>query len=119
VRATRGGIEESVHRGALVVVEAGKTTHVRGDPERVVFYRSASKPLQALELVLSGAADAFGLAPSEVAIAAGSHSGEPRHLDAVRSMLGKSGVPGRRCAAAGTARATPTSRSRSGATACR
>src|SRR5687767_826443 len=91
VRVTRGGIEESVHAGALVLVEDGRPVLVRGGPSRVVFYRSASKPLQALELVASGAADAFGLDDAEVAIAAGSHSGEPRHLATVRSMLAKGG----------------------------
>src|SRR5262245_25060713 len=65
----------------------------RGDVERVVYYRSASKPLQALEVVRCGAADAFGLSPEELAIAAGSHNGEPRHLETVRSLLRKSGVP--------------------------
>ena len=93
VRVTRAGRVESFHRGALAVVEEDATTLVRGDAERVVFYRSASKPIQALELVASGAADAFRLTPEEIAIAAGSHSGEPRHLAAVRSILAKSGVP--------------------------
>ena len=93
VRVTRADRVESLHRGALVVVERGEPTLVRGDADRVVFYRSASKPIQALELVVSGAADAFRLTPEEIAIAAGSHSAEPRHLAAVRSILSKSGVP--------------------------
>ncbi len=93
VRLTRGGHEESVHTGNLVLIEQGRPTLVCGDPGRVVFYRSASKPLQALELVRSGAADAFGLSEAELAIAAGSHSAEPRHLDAVRSMLKAGGIP--------------------------
>src|SRR5262245_18062447 len=93
VRVSRGGLEESVHRGALVLVEGDRRVLVRGDPARVAFYRSESKPLQALELVRCGAADAFHLTDAEVAIAAGSHSGEPRHVDAVRSILRKSGVP--------------------------
>ena len=92
VRVLRGGIEESVHTGALALVEDGTLVLARGDPDRVVFYRTASKPLQALELVVSGAADAFGLTAAELAIAAGSHSGEPRHLDAARSILAKAGV---------------------------
>jgi L-asparaginase II len=92
VRLSRGGLEESFHTGVLVVVENDRPTIVRGDPGRVVFYRSASKPLQALELVRSGAADAFGLKEAEVAIAAGSHSGEPRHLETVRSMLRAAGI---------------------------
>lgn len=89
----RGGLEESVHTGALALVENGVLTLSRGDPDRVVFYRSASKPLQALELVRSGAADAFGLTAPELALAAGSHNGEPRQLDAARSILEKAGVP--------------------------
>jgi L-asparaginase II len=93
VRVLRGGIEESLHRGALVVVERGATTVVRGDPRRLVYYRSASKPLQAIEVVVSGAADRFGLSPEELAVACGSHSAEARHLEAVRSLLGKAGVP--------------------------
>ena len=84
---------ESLHTGALVLVEGDRTVLRRGDAERIVFYRSASKPLQALELVLCGAADAFGLTPEELALAAGSHNGEPRHLDAARSILAKAGVP--------------------------
>jgi L-asparaginase II len=92
VHVLRGGILESVHAGALVVVEDDVVTFHRGDPERPVFYRSASKPLQALEVVLSGAADAFDLSAAELAIAAGSHNGESRHLATVRSILAKSGV---------------------------
>lgn len=93
VRIQRGGLLESFHTGALVLVEGDRTVLRRGDAERVVFYRSASKPLQALELVLSGAADAFGLTAAEVALAAGSHNGEPRHVEAARSILEKAGVP--------------------------
>jgi L-asparaginase II len=92
-RVTRGGIEESVHLGALALVEDGRVTLRRGDVDRVVYYRSASKPLQALEVVACGAADAFGLSPAELALAAGSHSAEEAHLAAVRSMLAKAGVP--------------------------
>ena len=93
VRVLRGGIEESVHTGALALVENGALVLSRGDPDRIVFYRSASKPLQALELVRCGAADAFGLSDAELALASGSHSAEPRHIDGARSILRKAGVP--------------------------
>ena len=92
VRVMRGGLEESFHSGALALVEDGTLVLSRGDPKRVVFYRSASKPLQALELVVSGAADAYGLTAAELAIAAGSHNGEPHHLAAARSILAKAGI---------------------------
>jgi len=74
------------------VWESGRATIVRGDRHRFVYYRSASKPLQALEVVLAGAADAYGLAPHELALAAGSHNAEPRHVEAARSILAKAGV---------------------------
>jgi L-asparaginase II len=93
VRVTRGSLEESVNRGALVAWERGRVVLARGDPSRIVFYRSASKPLQALEVVRSGAADAFGLSAPELALAAGSHNGERRHVEAARSILAKAGVP--------------------------
>jgi L-asparaginase II len=56
------------------------------------FFRSSSKPLQAIPLVESGAADAFDLAEEELALACGSHSGEPRHVEAVTRMLRRGGL---------------------------
>ncbi|HEY6511796.1 MAG TPA: asparaginase, partial [Burkholderiaceae bacterium] len=70
VEATRGGIVESSHRGAFVVVDPqGATVRAVGDIQRPVFARSAVKVLQALPLVASGAADAFGLSDEELALA--------------------------------------------------
>ena len=44
VHALRGGIVESFHRGALVVVDAaGRSMLALGDVERPVFPRSACK----------------------------------------------------------------------------
>jgi L-asparaginase II len=93
VRVHRGGLLESAHAGSFALVEGGRTTLARGDLESPVYLRSASKPFQAIEAVTSGAAAAFGLTPEEIAIAAGSHSGEPRHLAVVRSILAKAGLP--------------------------
>lgn len=63
-----------------------------GDPAGYVHLRSSAKPFQALPLVFSGAADAFGLTSEELAVACASHSAEPRHLAAVRSILRKAGL---------------------------
>ena len=93
VEATRGGIVESAHRGALVVVDArGQVVHATGDTARPVFARSAVKVLQALPLVTSGAADAFGLSDEELALACASHNGEARHVAAAASVLAKAGL---------------------------
>ena len=89
----RGDLIESVHRGRYVVRDArGETLDSLGDPGGLVHLRSTAKPFQALPLVLSGAADEFGITSEELAVACASHSGEPRHLAAVRSILRKAGL---------------------------
>lgn len=93
VEATRGGIVESFHRGAVAIVDADGAVHTAlGDIDRPIFPRSAVKVLQALPLVASGAADALGLTDEELALACASHGGEPQHADAAASMLAKAGL---------------------------
>ena len=93
VEATRGGVVESVHRGAFVVADAaGRIVAQGGDVERPVFPRSAVKLVQALPLVESGAADALKLDNRLLAMACSSHSGEPAHVDAARTMLAAGGM---------------------------
>ena len=58
----RGARVESVHRGAVAVVDApGKMVLARGDINALAFPRSSLKIMQALPLVESGTADALGL----------------------------------------------------------
>jgi L-asparaginase II len=54
--------------------------------------RSSSKPFQAVAVVESGAAKTFGFNSSEIAIIAGSHSGEEIHTETVKSILNKIGL---------------------------
>jgi L-asparaginase II len=54
--------------------------------------RSSAKPFQAIPLVTTGAADRFHFSTQELAIACGSHNGDPVHLQTVRSMLRKIGL---------------------------
>jgi L-asparaginase II len=49
------------------------------------------KPLQALPLVESGAADRYGFAAPELALACASHNGEPRHVETAARMLAAAG----------------------------
>ena len=93
VHALRGGTVESLHRGAIAIVDAdGATLLALGDVDRPVFPRSACKALQALALVASGAADALGLVDEELALACASHGGEPRHVATAAAMLAKAGL---------------------------
>jgi L-asparaginase II len=90
---TRGALVESVHRGRLVVCDPdGKVLEAVGDPEACIYARSSAKPFQALPLVLSGAADAFGLTDRELAVACASHNAEEPHLASVTSILEKAGL---------------------------
>ncbi len=84
---------ESRHRGAVAVVESnGQTALTMGNTRQMIYPRSAIKPLQAVFLIESGAADAFGLSDSELALACASHNGEPRHVDGVRNWLARLGL---------------------------
>ena len=93
VEVTRGDYVESVHRGAISIVDSkGKELVAIGDVERPVFPRSAIKPLQALYLVESGAVDGFNLSASDIALSCASHSGEAVHTKGVSIMLDKAGL---------------------------
>jgi L-asparaginase II len=88
VEVTRGPMVESRHRGSAVIVDtAGKVVAHWGDHTQPVYPRSAVKPLQAIPLIESGAAEAFGLGESEIALACASHGGEPRHIAAATDCL--------------------------------
>jgi len=89
----RGELVESVHRGRFAVYDPwGDVLEAFGDPEAYVYLRSAAKPFQALPLILSGTADAFGFTDEELAVACASHNAEEPHLAAVRAILEKAGL---------------------------
>jgi L-asparaginase II len=89
---TRGGLVESVHSGAVAVVDSsGRLIYSAGDPDVTVFTRSSLKPFQAIPFVARGGHVRYGLTAPEIALLCASHSGEPRHEEAVRSILAKSG----------------------------
>lgn len=93
VEVRRGGITESRHRGHVVAIEPdGNIVASLGAPHNVTFLRSSAKPLQALPLLTSGAAERFGFSDEEVALACASHNGEPLHTKIVASMLEKIGL---------------------------
>ncbi len=79
---------ESRHRCHVAVVKRdGSVLHRWGDIDQPIYGRSAIKPILAVGLVESGAADAFQLSDAEIALACASHSGEPQHVDRVRAWL--------------------------------
>ncbi|MCX8998541.1 asparaginase [Rhizobiaceae bacterium BDR2-2] len=92
VEVTRGPLVESRHRGLIAVVDAdGSLVWSAGDVEAAVFPRSACKAMQALPLVESGAAEAYGFGDRELALACSSHNGEEGHADLAAAMLARAG----------------------------
>lgn len=108
VKVIRHPIVESTHRGAAAVTDPdGRLVACWGDVARPVYPRSAVKPIQALPLLETGAAEAFGLGDAEVALACASHGGEPEHVDRIAAWLGKLGLPEGALACGGHPPATP------------
>jgi L-asparaginase II len=100
VELWRGGLLESTHQGhAVVVDDTGQIVESWGDPNRIIFPRSSCKMIQALPLVESGAADAFGLTPVQLALSCASHQGAALHVNAARDWLAGIGLgePDLRC----------------------
>lgn len=84
----RGPFLESTHRGHAAVWHAeGGLVHAWGDVDAVILPRSSCKMVQALPLIESGAADAFGLTPEHLALACASHQGAAIHTDRVLRWL--------------------------------
>ena len=93
VEVVRGTLVESSHHGSVAVVDAdGGSLLELGDVGRPVYPRSAVKALQALALIELGAADRFGLAEDELALACASHGGEPAHVATAARMLARAGL---------------------------
>jgi L-asparaginase II len=93
VEVLRGPLVESRHRGAVCVMDAdGATVFSLGDVAIPVYPRSAVKPIQALPLVESGAADRYGFGDEELALACASHGGEAPHVEVAQRMLAQAGL---------------------------
>ncbi len=84
----RGPLAESEHRGHAVICDkTGAVVEAWGDPEVLVLPRSSCKMIQAMPLIESGAADAYGLTTEHLALACASHVGAAIHTDRVNSWM--------------------------------
>ncbi|WP_137158991.1 asparaginase, partial [Blastococcus sp. CCUG 61487] len=90
VEVERSGFLESVHRGSLVVLGPdGDVRFAAGAVDRPVLPRSSNKPVQATALLAAGWTPGSG---AELAIGAGSHSGEDGHRELALAMLAGAGL---------------------------
>lgn len=86
----RAGTLESRHEVDAVICDAaGHIIASYGDASRLVFPRSAIKPLQAIALVeiLMNRQDGTVLSDDDASVICASHNGEQGHVDAVASLL--------------------------------
>ncbi|MFM1651426.1 asparaginase [Brevibacillus sp. B_LB10_24] len=93
VVAKRGEYIESRHTGSIAVVdEKGNLLFGIGDVQRLTFSRSSLKPVQAIPLIQSGAADRYLFNDKEIAVCCASHNGEEQHTQVVESILFRLGL---------------------------
>lgn len=88
VEAVRGDVVEARHLVHAVAVQDGRVVWSFGDAQRVSYFRSSAKPIQALLLARARP----DLTDSEVAIACASHLHRPDQLAPVLSLLAKAGA---------------------------
>lgn len=93
VNVTRGDAVESFHRGHIAVVDSKGNIHYKvGNPDCNICLRSCAKPLQALPVLTTGAADRFKFSPAELAIMSGSLNGQDFQVQTIKSILSKIGL---------------------------
>jgi len=90
---SRGGHPESLHHGAIAVVDgSGALLASYGDIAAAPFLRSSGKPFQALPFVEAGGVAHYGLEPRELALTCASHSGTEAQLEVLAGIMRKAGL---------------------------
>ena len=93
VEVLRDSAVESRHFGAAVVCDyKGNVVESWGNIERLIFPRSALKPMLAIHLIESGASEHYSLSDEELSLACSSHQGELIHQNLVESWLSRLGL---------------------------
>jgi L-asparaginase II len=86
---TRSGVDESIHFGALVALDAnGSIAFSVGDAHAHIFPRSSTKPIQALAMVRNG----LSLPAEKLALVCSSHNGEAIHQQTALDILASVGL---------------------------
>ncbi len=88
VLVTRGSHVESRHvvHAAIVDAQRGLIASAR-DPHDVAPWRSCAKPFQLMPLIAAEGLERLGWGSDQVALACGSHGGEPEHVAIAAQML--------------------------------
>jgi L-asparaginase II len=85
----RGGIVESRHRGIAALIDPdGKVIEHLGSAKRLIFPRSAVKPMQVVAMRRAG----LMLEGAQLAVSSASHQGTPAHIALVEGILASAGL---------------------------
>ena len=88
----REDVLECLHYGNACVVDRTGVVAAVGETEWTCYYRSASKPIQALPTLVRGLHKKYGLTEEETAIFSGSHWGDEAHVRVCESIMAKTGL---------------------------
>ena len=87
---TRNGFTESTHYGVAVLINSsGEILQEWGNSNRLIYPRSALKPIQSLNLYKDGVAKALGLSDDLIALTTASHHAENIHQKMINNWLKK------------------------------
>lgn len=90
IKIYRGSLIENINRGDIAIVnQEGISTHSVGDFNKVTYWRSAAKPIQALPVIYSGAYHKYNFTEPEIAILTSSHNGEEKQIKLIINVLSK------------------------------
>lgn len=93
VEVLRGENVESRHDVSAVVINSSGVTELAfGLSDLRIYPRSSIKAIQALPIILSGAAQKFSISDTELAMASASHGAEAAHISCVESWLHRIGL---------------------------
>lgn len=89
VEVVRSEMVESVHHGRLLILDSeGKEKLALGDPDQLIYPRSAIKSIQASAMVRLG----LKLPPEQLALVCASHAGRTEHQAAALAILNSVGL---------------------------
>jgi L-asparaginase II len=93
IQVHRGKMLESVHKGHIAIVDSdGNLLYQLGNPNQKVYARSSMKPIQAIPLIETGAADFYQFEDADIALCCASHNAEKQHTNRVQSILRRIGL---------------------------
>lgn len=93
IQVTRGSLIECTHSVHIAVTNSdGELLGYYGEPNRVTYARSSVKPIQAIQVLESGAVEEYCINEREISFMCSSHSGEPYHVECTRAILSKANV---------------------------